>query len=306
MLPRCKRTPGSNGMSVALRPVVMRLSEIVIIYLAAAAPFGVAFFLRRQERAEARALALARAVGVALLWPVAAARLLLGRREPEAAADVRAEARAARVERAQRETINALRDAEDAMQRAGLLAGEESRHTLFAARESIERYTGLTLACAEARADAGPTERELELCRLAGRTGRDLNVAGRCIHRRNVTRLAAHRERARRELTHALAAVRELFDESADENGGGREASRAVSRALLQSFARAVELLSLLEDRAAVLDAARLLDLECARLRRLETDAPAHAPKGGETCTTPAAHRAFATPTIPTTTSTRA
>jgi hypothetical protein len=284
----------------------MRLSELAIIYLATAAPFGVAFFVRREERAEGRALALARAAWVALVWPVAAVRFLLGRGAVEDADGAQADVRAQRIERAQRETVNALRDAEEALSRAGLLAEEESRHALFAARECVERYTGLTLACAEARADAGPSERELELCRLAGRAGRDLHVAGRCVHRRNVTRLAAHRERARHELTHALAAVRELFDETADAPDADGIAARAVSRALLQSFARAVELLSLLEDRAAVLAAARLLDAECARLRRLEAAAPGHAPKGGETCTTPAAHRAFATPTIPTTTSTRA
>lgn len=281
----------------------MRLSEIVIIYLATAAPFGVAFFVRREERAEGRALALARAAWVALLWPLAAARFLLGRGPEDEAAGRPNDARARRIERAERETVNALRDAEEELGRAGLLRDESARHALFAARECVERYTGLTLACAGARAEDNPTEREMELCRLAGRAGRDLQVAGRCVHRRNVTRLAAHRERARAELTHALAAARELFDETGSADA---DAGRAVSRALLQSYARAVELLSLLEDRAAVLAAARLLDAECARLRRLEAAAPAHAPKGGETCTTPAAHRAFATPTIPTTTSTRA
>lgn len=281
----------------------MRLSELTIIYLALAAPFGVAFFIRRQERAEGRVLALVRAMWVALLWPVAAARFLLGRVRSERKRDRRGDAHARRVERAERETVGALRDAEEALGRAGLLADERARHALYAARECVERYTGLTLACAEARAGDRPTVRELELCRLAGRTGADLHVAGRCVHRRNVTRLAAHRERARAELADALAAVRKLFDEEAVVLGGGPAAARAVSRALLQSFARAIELLSLFEDRAAVLGAARLLDAECARLRRLEEAAPVHAPKGGAPCTTPVAHRAFATPKVTTPTS---
>ena len=286
----------------------MRLSELAIIYLAAAAPFGVAFFVRREERGRGRALALATAAGAALVWPWAALRLLFVRvRVGATGAATADEARGERrIERAQREAVNSLRDAEEAMRRAGLLEAEGARHALYAARECVERYTGLALACADARPDAGPTERELELCRLAGRAGDDLLVAGRCVHRRNVTRLVAHRERARAELLQALAAVRGLAGEAAAAPCFGDEAARSVSRALLQTFARAVDLLSLLEDRAAVLGAARLLDAECARLRRLEAGAHAHAPKGGEPCTTPAAHRAFATPTIPITTSTRA
>jgi hypothetical protein len=294
-------------MGVALRPVVMRLSELAIIYLATAAPFGVAFFLRRQERGAGRALALARAAGVALVWPVAALRFLLRRGRADGADGEEVAGNAERkIERAQRETVNSLRDAEEAMRRAGLLGDAAAGHALYAARECVERYTGLALACADAQPAAGPSEREMELCRLAGRAGDDLLVAGRCVHRRNVTRLVAHRERARADLVHALAAVRELADEPAAAPRRDGEAARAVSRALLQTFARAVELLSLLEDRAAVLSAARLLDAECARLRRLEEGAPADAPKGGESCTTPAAHRAFATPTLPTTTSTHA
>lgn len=297
-------------MAVALPWVVMRLSEIVIIYLATAAPFGVAFFVRRQERREGRALALARAACVALVWPAAVVRFLLARRRDgdEAAAEETAARTSRRVERARRETINALRDAEEAMLRAGLLGDEAARHAFFAARECVERFTGLTLACAEARADDGPTVREMELCRLAGRGGEDLLVAGRCLHRRNVTRLAAHRERARAELEQALAAVSALADEAAEDGKtkNDRAALRGVARALLQCFARAVELLSLLEDRAATLAAAARLDAECARLRRLEAGAAAPAPKGGEPCTTPAAHRAFATHTVQTTTSTRA
>ncbi|HEV3468576.1 MAG TPA: hypothetical protein VG148_04595 [Pyrinomonadaceae bacterium] len=281
----------------------MRLSELAIIYLATAAPFGVAFFIRRQERGGGRALALARAAGLALVWPVAAARLLSGRGGTAEESELRD---GRRVERARRETVNSLRDAEEAMRRAGLLGDEASRHALFAARECVERYAGLALACADARPSAAPTEREMELCRLAGRAGEDLLVAGRCFHRRNVTRLVAHRERARAELSKALAAVRGLADGLADATRRDEEAARAVSRALLQTFARAVELLSLLEDREAALGAARLLDAECARLRRLEAGARAHAPEGGEPCTTPAAHRAFATRTLPTTTSTRA
>ncbi len=180
---------------------------------------------------------------------------------------------------------------------------------MYSARECVERYVGLALACEGARTDASPSERELELCRLAGGAGDDLLLAGRCIHRRNVTRLFAHRERARAELIHALAGVREEAGRpraGAQPSGSFDAAARRASESLLRALARAGELLSLLEDEEAARRVARLLDAECARLRRLEAAAEEEsedARKGAQVCTTPAAHRAFATPLLPTTTS---
>ncbi|HZB44784.1 MAG TPA: hypothetical protein VE360_06055, partial [Pyrinomonadaceae bacterium] len=100
-------------------------------------------------------------------------------------------------------------------------------------------------------------------------TGDDLLNAGRCVHRRSVSRLHAHRERARAELFHALAATRETA--TSRQASSAPPARARVAGALIRTFARAIELLSLLEDRAAVLGVARLLDAECAHLRRLET-----------------------------------
>ncbi len=59
-------------MTVALETCAMRLSEFITIYLAAAAPFGVAHFLRCETRGGHRARALTRALVAALLWPLAA------------------------------------------------------------------------------------------------------------------------------------------------------------------------------------------------------------------------------------------
>jgi hypothetical protein len=180
---------------------------------------------------------------------------------------------------------------------------------MFSARECVERYVGLALACEGARKEANPSERELELCRLAGGAGDDLLLAGRCIHRRNVTRLFAHRERARAELIHALAGVREAAGRlhKGAQPSESLDAARRASESLLRALARAVELLSLLEDEEAARRVARLLDAECARLRRVEAaeagEASEDRRKGAQTCTTQAAHRAFATPLLRTTTS---
>jgi hypothetical protein len=326
-------------MTVALRQSAMLLSELVIIYLAAGAPFGVTHFLglRARDKRHApfgrHAREAAKAAAAALVWPLTAL-LLLSRRaaardacanatDDDSAPDER------KVERARRATVGALLAVEDALcERVSI--EEAERHALFAARECVERYAGLALACAGARSDDAPTPRELELCRIAGRAGDDLLAAGRCVHRRNVTRLLAHRERARSELVHALADVRELAHKSypsprpshpAERAGDGgvkqipeteqtSEALRSeqTSGAILRALARTIEMLSLFDDHATMVCVARLLEAERARLRRLE-DGDAHAARaareGGESCTTRVVPTVFATPRLPTPTSRR-
>lgn len=308
----------------------MRLSELTIIYFATAAPFGVASFLRHPARGTRRFRALSRAAGAAILWPMTALLLLRGRVGPSAdelqqeGADARDGALdERRIERAKRELTNALREVEDVLDEGGedesdagldgvrAFGREAKRFAMFAARESAERYVGLALACVGAQRDANPSERELELCRLAGGAGDDLLLAGRCIHRRNVTRLFAHRERARAEFIHALAGVREATGHLREgaTRGETSAAARRASESLLRALARAVELLSLLEDEEAARRVARLLDAECARLRRLEAADEIlredGGRKGAQPCTTRAARRAFATPLLRTTTSRR-
>ncbi|MDQ3746455.1 MAG: hypothetical protein M3444_18945 [Acidobacteriota bacterium] len=305
-------------MTVALRQSAMLLSELAIIYLAAAAPFGVRHFLglRARDRRHApeglsagdkrRVREAAKAAAAALVWPLTAL-LLLSRRA--AARDACANATdedstpdERKVERARRATVGALLAVEDALAERGPI-DEAERHALFAARECVERYAGLALACAGARADDAPTTRELELCRIAGRSGDDLLAAGRCVHRRNVTRLLAHLERARSELVHALADVRELAHKSDPSPRSSNSAKRAgdggmkqipdseqtsdalhseqtsealrsgrASEALLRALARTIEMLSLFDDHATIVSVARLLEAERARLRRLEAE----------------------------------
>jgi hypothetical protein len=72
-------------------------------------------------------------------------------------------------------------------------------------------------------------------------------------------------------LLHALAEVREALTMQmrlAAETDAS--AATRLSASILQVYGRAVELLSLLEDVRAATSVARLLDAECARLRRLE------------------------------------
>lgn len=287
-------------MSVALRQDAMSWSELVIIYLATAAPFGVARFLSAGHARTRRGLASSAAA--ALLWPRTLFSLI-----KRSARSARHAARddgfpgEARVEQAERAAVSALLSVEDILEGAcGPLGGEES-YAMFAARSAVGRYAGLALASSEEVA-AQPTPRETELWRVAGRTGEDLLTAARCVRRRNAALLASHRERARDELIHALAAAGEAAHEKAA--AGGDEIRRQISESLLKAYARSVELLSLFDDRAAVVSASRLSDAECARLGRLEARGAGagDAQEGVETCTTPAAHGAFATTLRSTTT----
>jgi hypothetical protein len=288
----------------------MLLSELAIIYLAAAAPFGVARFLKDHAENLSAPRKVTKAVAVALAWPLAAPRMLLERARAARDGDDSDEAREQverRVELVKRSAVNSLREVEDLLLDSRGVGGlrEDARHALFAARECVERYAGLSLACASASEGGAPSERELELCRIAGRAGDDLLVAGRCVHRRGVTRLVVHRERARSELIHALAGACEVTHNFHPGAGGVYSAERAggdahgrISESLLRALARAIELMSLFDDRAAVVSAARLLDAECARAGRVgrdEREVAAEAKEGVEPCTTRAAHTAFAT-----------
>src|SRR5947209_1982302 len=283
-------------MTIAIRRVEMFLSEFIIIYLATAAPFGVARFAGDRERGSRASRAFLKSVAASLAWP-ATMLLSLNRLASSRAggATTNDEGHAPdeqSVERIRRAAVNALRVVEDSIVSARGRGCEAERRALFAARESVERYAGLALACASAREDAVPAPRELELCRIAGRAGDDLLVAGRCVHRRNVTRLFAHRERARTELVHALADAREAAHNAnptprqtySSERACGEDAKK-ISEALLLALSRAVELLSLFDEREAVVAVARLLDAECSHLRRISArpaDAAHHGTGKGE------------------------
>ncbi len=288
-------------MFVALETRVMRLSEAVTIYLSAAASFGVAHFLHGRSRSTRQPLALARATGIALLWPLAALRLLMERHAPatikadesDDGDDARAPHDECQVEQAKRALINSLHAIEDLLERTSGWHTETHRHEMFAARECVERYAGLALASSTACADDAPTTRELELYQLAGRTNEDLLLAGLCTHRRNVLRLLAHRERARAELTHTLAAVRELAHTLCPSSLQHAPDARRINEALLQTLAHAIKLFSLLDDSDAAIRASRLHDAEGARLlspSKIEHAAPAAAhgalAQGEGLCTT--------------------
>ncbi|HVF51475.1 MAG TPA: hypothetical protein VNA19_15415 [Pyrinomonadaceae bacterium] len=249
----------------------MRLSELITIYLAAAAPVGVIYFMREQSNAARRSQALVRAACAALVWPLSALAFWLERRQRSASLGVESTqaARERAVEQTKRALHSALHAFEDLLAEIRAARVEESRQVLFAARESIERYAGLSLAVEAEDEDAAPSARELELCRIAGRRGDDLLLAGRCVRRGNVARLRAHHARSRTELLHALADVREFHARLRLPPDSGADAALRLSEAALRVYGRAIEMFSVLDDPGAAQSTARLLDAECARVRRL-------------------------------------
>lgn len=256
----------------------MRLSETITIYLAIAAPFGVNYFLReRGGKEQPHARALFKATFAGLLWPLVAAAAFRQRQPSAASLSTATERESAIDERTSEKIKTAQQQVFTALERVRELAqplacnDEELEQSIRVAREGIEKYTGLTLALVEMKPDAPPAKSEMELCRIAGREGDDLMLAGRCIHRRSVARLVAHQARSCTELLHALATVRELSSGSFANSSPDVTATRHLSVAVIRFYGEAINLLSLVEDESAATRTARLLDAECAFLRKLET-----------------------------------
>jgi hypothetical protein len=277
-------------MSVALSKGVMLLSEIIIIYLAIAAPFGVANFLR-QPAGTTHTRSLLQATYAAFLWPLALLprsfvhkkfrRVEPDAATPEVSTEVSMEvstqlppSREQRADDAQRALLSSLYrigDTAEEVSDANTVATNEAVRETGAA---VERYVGLTLAVADADEAASPhTPRETELCRLSGRAGDDLDIAALCHGRRNIARLRAHQADSRLALLHALAELREVFESTfvVTTTDVQAAATRPLFAALLETYVRTMALLSLFEDEHAAARVARLLDAVRARLRRIES-----------------------------------
>jgi hypothetical protein len=273
----------------------MRFSDIITVYLAAGAPFCAQHFLKHGRGAN-RALTLLKATCAMLIWPLSLSLKLLAGRGRAGLLEVSLEDAAMwrtleRSSQAKERLLSALYRIEELAREVSSPepCGKLEQETR-AIRESIEKYVGLTLAASAADFNGPPDKREMELCRIAGRTGEDLLLAGLCIHRRNAAQIVSHQARSRTELLHALANVREFGSlDAGDTSQGQTLAARYLSVAVIKFYGHAINLLSLLEDESAAKGAARLLNAECARRRRLESDYLPDAAENaaeGEVCTT--------------------
>jgi hypothetical protein len=270
----------------------MRAVEIITVYLACAAPVGVARFLRCSRGARSgRRFVPAAAAG--LLWPfVLLTHFTTREKSARGITEMKKNflPRDAAFERAESALLESLYLLEDESREAcGAKHSGPTAEAARSARATVERYAGLTLAARHARADGEPTRSEFELAKVSGRAGADLEVAGRCLHRRNVARLEAHRRVARVELLHALADLPDTFAASLLARPSDYVASRRLFAALLPVYSRAIELLQQDGDARGTQTLARLFDEACSRLRRLEAygrrGVARDAPEGAEQCT---------------------
>lgn len=270
----------------------MQLSDLIVIYLAAAAPIGVAYYLysTQSDRTFRR---LARVAGFALLWPLAPLyKLLYGRATDKAETEPRLDRYQfldeEEIDAALRACLSALHETEDLAQEAFGDKGEQVRHSLLDACAGLERYVGLTRAARWVDETISPSAREMEMARIAGRGGKDLELAGRCIQRRNAALLRAHQSRARVELPHALADIQEVIDRGYLIAHAGSPSTRRFAEAVFLFYGRVIKLLTLLHDDDTARGVARLLEASAARVRALESIA-VHSPQliqsGDESCT---------------------
>jgi hypothetical protein len=258
----------------------MRLIEFITIYLAAAAPVGVAVFFRQPAGDERRARTIARSIAAGLLFPFALFGYALKQRGDarNAHADD-AEAHDAKIDSAQRALVNALHDFEDHARATDERRAKETADAAHALNAQVERYAGLTLALAHAEPAGEPVEHETELARVAGRTGDDLEIAGRCVRRRNLSRLRERQAQSRLELLHALAELQDTLSLFADprasrQSHNATAASSHLAPALLRVYERAFSLFMLLEDERGVQTLTRLLDATRSRLYRQHESSP--------------------------------
>jgi hypothetical protein len=251
------------GISVAHTGNVMRSIELITIYLAAGASFGVSHYLRARSR-RSHVRAFLEGVTTALLWPMAAAAILLKRLrhmdETEAVEEPNAQVEAA--VHAFVISVNKMLEASRRMKMT------EMEQTLFALREGVQQYVGL----AGMKADRAPAHYEMELARISGRRGDDLLLAGHCTQRRNTARIKARFERERSRLLRKLAELR--VEEESSPPACLEDSLRApagrMSEARLEIYTRAAALFALLEDERAAEMAAHLLEREPSHLSRLQ------------------------------------
>lgn len=251
----------------------MRWSEHATIYLAAGASFGVNRYLSVAGRRKSSLRAVVEGLAAMLLWPMVCAAILVKRaRLPEeGASDEQAVLAHGRIDDARRAFIIAVNFMLEAARRSRSLKRDETESLLYALREGVEQYVDLAGVKEHLDEQAAPAKHEMELARISGRRGRDLQVAGRCAHRRNVQRIRAHYERERSRLLRKLEELHALED--------GR-----MTEARLDVYLRAADLFSLLEDEGAARAASRLVDAECSRLRRASENSQART-SGEEPCT---------------------
>lgn len=245
----------------------MRLSEMITIYLAVGAPFGVHYFFQKRTQMK-RPRGLLKAIGAMIYWPLIVVRYFLLRRT--GSNRITQNPFDERLEQTRRVLYASLHTIRELSSEQRLKENERLEELVYVIRENAEKYLGLALAADDLDENSEPSKHELEIFRLEERSIEDLSISGRCIHRRNVRQLIKHRNRARALFVHALVETQEIANEINLSSLINAVRAHQLSKALLQLYSNAIELLSLIKDVKAAKIVAQLLDKESVRLREIE------------------------------------
>lgn len=177
----------------------MRLSEIITIYLAIGAPFGVYVYVQAEKPRNIIEVWL-KTFGAMFIYPLFLFNSVRGfflvadsRQTFASESDLEAQ----KLETLQRDLT-------------GKVFGNNTKElNLFDFREILERYIGLSLAWRDSVPGTTIAAQELEIFRLSGRTDDDLKLAAGILQRRNFLRLQSHQIQARRDFLTIFANYRE-------------------------------------------------------------------------------------------------
>jgi hypothetical protein len=241
----------------------MRLTELMTIYLSIGAPFGVASFLIEKASLN-HTQSLTKAMSVMFLWPIAICRLLLSSINKSIENLSAAETvSSTELNKAQTEFNKLLFELED-------LTGKDSsrRYLLQLIRNTTEQYAETYWVFKQEFMNRDvPAKRVMELCRIDGREGKDLLLAGHCFRRRNLSRVQIRLERLEKEFLQAMTALYEsVKDQRASEPYGVTTVYRFIPT-VIQLYGRAIKLFSILERKNVVHKMTELLDVSCNQMR---------------------------------------
>lgn len=165
----------------------MKFSDILIIYLACGAPFGVYFFLQHRTEQNSKNIFL-KSAALAFVWIPYALRLLHDFITINFRQNNLKESAADKLSELQKQISQALFDSDSGI-------------SVFEFREVIERYTGLTLALNAV--DEFPSESEEEIFRVALR--QNIKLGAECLRRRNRSRIELHQTIARKDFLQLIS-----------------------------------------------------------------------------------------------------
>lgn len=177
----------------------MNLSEILIVYLACGAPFGVHFFLQNRREKDFSTIFLKSFLTV-FVWIPYALRLLHSSITKKLI--IKDFVKLSRTDAMRMKNLDALQ--REIWQYA---ATQNPEISVFEFREVFERYIGLTLALKDSAAETPDSE----LLNTANHPNRILGA--KCLLRRNRLRLEFHQTLASRDFLRLLSAMREKDSE---------------------------------------------------------------------------------------------